>query len=182
MEKENKKTNEKTENILKENTNYSEKIVRVELTVRYNEVDKMGIVHNSHYMIYGEQGKLKYLGDMGFPESEQIKNKYAMPVISQNTVYLKPYEAFDKVIVKTGLVQLNRVTATYLNALFNEEGELMAVNVVANCFAGMDRKAGDLKKLQPEMLKLKNMVIEDIDYMNLNKNSTLMKIKEIFKD
>lgn len=74
----------------------------IEITVRYSEVDAMGIVYYSRYLEYFELGRAdwvsRFLCDYEVLESDY---KIGLPVIECNIQYKKPAKYSNKIILKT---------------------------------------------------------------------------------
>jgi acyl-CoA thioester hydrolase len=74
----------------------------VEIDVRFNEVDEMGIVHNSVYLIWFEIARYSFAAAaLGITYSKMSDSKLLVPVIHSECKYLNAVSFPDRVRIKT---------------------------------------------------------------------------------
>ena len=74
-----------------------------ELRVRYCEVDKMGIVHHSHYFSWFEVGRIQLLDEIGLSYKALEANGYFLPVLYAQSEYYAPARFDDRVTLHTAI-------------------------------------------------------------------------------
>ena len=77
------------------------------IRVRYGEVDRMGFLFHSHYVVYYDSARSQMLRDMGLPYTtvEEV-DKVMMPVLNLDIRYIKPAYYDDVVTVRTFLREM----------------------------------------------------------------------------
>jgi acyl-CoA thioester hydrolase len=58
-----------------------------EVRVRYSETDQMGLVYNSHLLVYFEIGRVEYMRRLGAPYAELEERGYRLPVVEAHCIY-----------------------------------------------------------------------------------------------
>lgn len=77
---------------------------KVEVTVRFNEADPLGIVWHGHYIRYFEDGREAFGKKYGISYLDFYKQGLAVPVISVSCDYRKPLRYGDSVIVESTFI------------------------------------------------------------------------------
>jgi len=73
---------------------------KLRLTPAFRQIDMMGIVHNSQYLIWFEEGRLQLILDVLSME-DAIRWQVAMPVIENHCFYRKPVRYDDPLVLHT---------------------------------------------------------------------------------
>ena len=73
----------------------------IEVNVRFNEADPLGVVWHGHYLRYFEDGREAFGRDYGLSYLDFYNNGLAVPVVSVNCDYKRPLRYGDSVIVET---------------------------------------------------------------------------------
>ncbi len=68
----------------------------VEIRVRYQETDQMGIVHHANYFIWFESARITLLDLIGYPYIELEREGYFLPVLSCRSNFLLPARFDDQ--------------------------------------------------------------------------------------
>lgn len=77
------------------------------LRVRYPEVDRMGVVHHSHYLVWFEIGRTELLRDMGATYGElEDREALLFPVIELGVRYKAPARYDELIEVRTSVDEL----------------------------------------------------------------------------
>jgi acyl-CoA thioester hydrolase len=78
------------------------RLVKRKLAVqpRFHEVDLMGVVHNSVYFLWFEEGRLRILFDL-LPLDEAIRLQVALPVVENVCRYHQPVRFGDPLVLFT---------------------------------------------------------------------------------
>ena len=59
-----------------------------EVRVRYSETDQMGLVYNSHLLVYFEVGRVEYLRALGIAYRDLEEKGYLLPVVEAHCKYV----------------------------------------------------------------------------------------------
>lgn len=94
---------------VKKNMKNEDKVNTTQIRVRYADIDKMGVAHNSIYLIWFEIGRTELLRDVGFTYRDIEKNGIRLPVIEAGIKYLKPAYYDDVLSIKTILGRKRRL-------------------------------------------------------------------------
>ena len=98
-------------------------------TVKFHEVDMMGVVNNAVYFSYFEDARMSYL--------EKLKENYNLDELFENDTYFimahneidykLPAEYNDKLIIHTKLDWIKNTSICFMHTIVNEKNE----NVIA---------------------------------------------------
>lgn len=84
-----------------------------ELTVRYGETDKMGVVHHSNYLLWFELGRTGLLREAGYAYSDLERGGFLLPVLEYNCKFHKGAEYDDSVLVNTVVSDIRSRAVTF---------------------------------------------------------------------
>lgn len=76
---------------------------RINFRVRYQETDKMGIVHHSVYYIWFEAGRTEWMREQGLTYRECETKGWLLPLVECGAKYLSPAYYDDLVEIETEL-------------------------------------------------------------------------------
>ena len=82
------------------------------LTVRFDEVDSMGVVHHPRYVIYFEIARTQYMTDLGLPYRDVMESGTHLAVIDVAVRYLRSARYQDELQVTTRCVEAGRTRVT----------------------------------------------------------------------
>ena len=84
--------------------------------VRYPEVDRMGVVHHTHFFVWFELGRTELLRDLGCTYSEMEAQGVFMPVVEAACRYRTPVRYDEVLEVETALekISASRVAFRYV--------------------------------------------------------------------
>lgn len=117
--------------------------------VRYSEVDRMNVVHNSKYFIYQEDGIRDFLEKHNLNVFQDEKG-YFTPVIYNQMDYIKPAKYNDILSVRVSLYEVLPTMWIYITGIFNEKGEMLAYGENRRCLSTKDMKPLAIKKENEE--------------------------------
>lgn len=144
-----------------------------EIKIRYSEVDRMNVVHNSKYFIFQEQAKHDFLEKNSLNKKFSDENGYFSPVIENRMIYLKPATFGEKIKVRIALFEIAAAEMKYISAIFNEKEEVLAVGFVSNCISNKKMRPLAIKKEnEEEYLKFKKFEVKE-KFENLNKKEII---------
>ncbi len=88
---------------------------KVEVRVRYEETDQMGVVYYANYFVYFEIGRTEFLRSMGLPYGELEKANVFLAVFDAYCKYKAPARYDDLLVIKTWVTRLKhaRVEMSY---------------------------------------------------------------------
>jgi acyl-CoA thioester hydrolase len=86
------------------------------LRVRYPEVDRMGVAHHTHFLVWFEMGRTELLRCLGCTYRQMESEGIFMPVVAASCRYRAPVRYDDLLEVETRLKEVSgsRVTFEYL--------------------------------------------------------------------
>ncbi len=76
----------------------------ISFRVRYQETDKMGIVHHSVYYIWFEAGRTEWMREQGLTYRECEAKGWLLPLVECGAKFLSPAKYDDLVEVETELI------------------------------------------------------------------------------
>lgn len=111
----------------------------VEVRVRYEETDKMGIVYHANYFTWFEVARIELLDAMGCPYLSLEEDGLFLPVLSCKADFHSPAHFDDRlrVVVKIEDSPLVRIRADY--EVFREE-QLLATGETTHAFLSTEGK------------------------------------------
>ena len=74
-----------------------------QLTVRYAETDRMGVVYHGSYIPWLEVGRTQLLKELGLPYRQLEESGFRLPVLEVSLKYLRPARYDDLVTIVTRL-------------------------------------------------------------------------------
>lgn len=128
-----------------------------EISVRYAETDKMGIVYHSNYLLYFEDARTEFLEQLGIPYPEFEALGYLSPVVSFQVEYGTPLTYGDVAKVVVWVSKVTPVRTVYSYEVYRSDQE---IGVDRPCVTGssvhcvVDReefKPTSLKKACPKL-------------------------------
>lgn len=107
----------------------------IEILVRFNEADPLGIVWHGHYIRYFEDGREAFGKEHGLGYLDVYKLGYVTPVVSVQCDYKKSLRYGDTVRVDTLYVPLEAAKIKFTYRLFNAAtNELVATGSSVQVF------------------------------------------------
>jgi len=101
-------------------------ISTIDINLRYSDTDQMGVIYHAHYLTYFEQGRTKYLEELGYQYSDIEKAGVLFPIRNVKCTYLIPIRYGEKIHLETSVLDVSKVQITYGHELINEKGQLCA--------------------------------------------------------
>lgn len=118
---------------------------------RYQETDKMGIIHHSVYPVWYEMGRVKYCKDMGLP-FHVIEDKGVMLAMYHLTsTYLKPTLFGQTYRMETKLTELTKVRLYFEYKLYDELNVCVHIGTTELIWLNKDLKPTNVSKSHPEI-------------------------------
>ncbi len=100
--------------------------LEIEIRVRYQETDAMGVLHHANYLTYYEIGRTELLRSQGLSYRELEASGLFMVVVRISSRYYRPARYDDQLLLRT---RLTRVTAGKIEHEYElfRDGERIAV-------------------------------------------------------
>lgn len=126
---------------MKEKNVQSEEITVSEtLSVRFNEVDSLGIVWHGHYISYFEQGREAFGRKHGISYLDAKANGVATPIVKSSCEHFLPLKYGDTFTIET--IFLNSVAAKLIfkYIILNTNNQIVAKGETVQVFTDFDGK------------------------------------------
>jgi acyl-CoA thioester hydrolase len=129
-------------------TNENKLTTRVEIRIRFNEADPLGIVWHGHYIRYFEDGREDFGNQFGIGYLDFFDKGFVIPVVNVDCSFKKSLRYGDTVIVETSFIPCDAAKIRFEYRLFNKKnGELVATGSSVQVF--LDREQSGLQLLNP---------------------------------
>lgn len=127
--------------------------VETEETVRFNEVDQLGMVWYGHYMAWFEVGRMSLLRRFDLLPKQMVELGYIAPVITLKCDFKHPAACGDLIIIRTTAVkpEIAALTFKFEILLKEEQDTLLARGETTQVLLTTDNKmiyrlSGELEK------------------------------------
>jgi len=134
-------------------------ISRLDIQLRYADSDQMGVIYHANYFTFFEQGRTKYLKDLGFNYHDVEKDGIIFPVREVSGKFIKSIKYGEKIFLLTSVHKLSRVKTTYYHELFSIDGELKASGYTT--VVCVDKKTFKVIKMDERMPEIYNEYVKD---------------------
>jgi len=122
------------------------------LTVRYAETDKMGIVYHTNYGIWYEIARTKYIKDLGYSYFDMEESGIMIPVVNLNLQYSSPTYYDDNITIKTTVTRLSSAKIEFSYSAYRNNIETpVNTGISVHAFVDKDMRLINLKKISPEI-------------------------------
>ena len=129
--------------------------VTEELTVRYAETDRMGIVHHSNYPVWYEVARTKLIKEMGLSYSKLEEQGLILPLLEMQSRFIKPATYEDVLLVTARITKFSIVKLTVeYEAFMKSTGELINTGSTVHALVEKDMKPCNTKKKYPEFYRM----------------------------
>ncbi|MFT3946252.1 MAG: acyl-CoA thioesterase [Agriterribacter sp.] len=92
---------------------------RVEINVRFNEADPLGIVWHGHYIRYFEDGREAFGNEHGIGYLDFYKKGFIIPIVSIQCDYKRSLKYGERVVVETTFLPCEAAKLKFEYRLFN---------------------------------------------------------------
>lgn len=124
-----------------DNTNkYTTKI-----RIRYNEVDKMGVVHHSRYFVFFEIGRTDLLRQSGFTYKEFEDKNLFLPIINVSCSFKYPIKYDDIILVETTMDKMTSVKIEHSYTVRNHDKTVL--HATAKTTLACVNRNGEIQKI-----------------------------------
>ncbi len=121
---------------------------KIEITVRFNEADPLGIVWHGHYIRYFEDGREAFGKEHGIGYLDFYHQGYIIPIVSVQCDFKRSLKYGESVIVETIYVPCEAAKLKFEYRLFNAQThQLVATGSSVQVF--LDKEKSVLQLLNP---------------------------------
>jgi len=121
---------------------------RIEVRVRFNEADPLGIVWHGHYIRYFEDGREAFGNTHGLGYLDVYKHGFVIPIVNVQCDFKKSVRYGDSIIVETTYVPNDAAKMKFTYRLFNAAtGDLVATGSSVQVF--LDKEKSELQLTNP---------------------------------
>jgi acyl-CoA thioester hydrolase len=121
---------------------------RIEIPVRFNEADPLGVVWHGHYLRYFEDGREAFGKAFGIAYLDFYRQGLAVPIVSAHCDYKKPLRYGDSMVVETIYEPTAAAKLIFrYNILSVQQNEVIATGTTTQVF--VDVKTFDLHLTMP---------------------------------
>ena len=134
---------------------------KVEVNVRFNEADPLGIVWHGHYIRYFEDGREAFGNEHGIGYLDFYKKGYVIPIVSIQCDYKRSLKYGERVIVESTFIPCDAAKLKFEYKLYNAKtNQVVATGSSVQVF--LDKESSALQLTNPpffEEWKRKNGLI-----------------------
>jgi acyl-CoA thioester hydrolase len=111
----------------------------VQVRVRYQETDKMGVVYHGNYFTFFEIGRTEYLRSCGYTYREMEATGVLGVVVKADCSYHKGARYDDLLTIKTTIKRITRVKIEYEHHIYRD-AELLVTGHITLAFLDSEGK------------------------------------------
>lgn len=121
---------------------------KVNIRVRYQETDQMGVVYHGNYLTWFEIGRSEMTRSMGLTYADMEAMGVMMPVTFANLQYKAPARYDDELTIVTEVVKVSPVRMEFAYQVLRGQ-EILAEGSTGHAFIAQDGKPIRLDKACP---------------------------------
>lgn len=125
---------------------------RVEIRVRYIEIDQMGVVNNVNYFKWLEEGRVELLRDLGMPLIGIEKSGTILMIAEMHCEYLAPARYDEVLALETWISHVGNKSLRY-DYLVTRKSDRKEIARAYSVHVTTDKK-GKPKPIPPKLKKL----------------------------
>ena len=127
-------------------------IEKIEIPVRFNEADPLGIVWHGHYIRYFEDGREAFGNKYGVGYLDFYRKNIIIPVVHIDCSYKRSLRYGDKVVVETIFLPTDAAKLKFEYNLYNlDKNELVATGSSIQVF--LDKETSTLQLTNPSFFE-----------------------------
>jgi acyl-CoA thioester hydrolase len=112
-----------------------------QVSVRFSEVDALGIVWHGNYIKFLEDGREAFGREFGLSYIDVYKNKFATPLVNFNVDYKKTVKYGDSVLVETTFINSPAAKIIFHYNIYRvSDNELVAVGESTQVFINLEHE------------------------------------------
>lgn len=122
-----------------------------QISVRFNEVDSLGIVWHGHYIAYFEEAREAFGKQFGLSYLDIKKQGYAVPIVKTATEHLLPLIYGDVLTVETTFNNSRAAKIIFTYIIKNSNGKIVCKGETTQVFTAVIN--GELSLTNPGFFK-----------------------------
>jgi len=111
----------------------------VQVRVRYQETDQMGVVYHGNYFTFFEIGRTEYLRSFGYTYRDMEASGIFAVAVKVECSYHKPAKYDDLLTIKTKIKRITRIKVEYEHHIYRD-AELLATGHITLAFVDAEGK------------------------------------------
>lgn len=114
---------------------------RTEITVKFSEVDALGIVWHGNYLRYFEEGREQFGVEFDLKYLDIYDKGYILPIVQMHLDYKRPLVYGESMIIETTYVDCEAAKMIFEYKIFKKNGnELVVTGSSVQAFLNLDRQ------------------------------------------
>jgi acyl-CoA thioester hydrolase len=114
---------------------------RTEITVKFSEVDALGIVWHGNYLRYFEEGREQFGVEFDLKYLDIYDKGYVLPIVQMHLDYKRPLVYGESMIIETTYVDCEAAKMIFEYKIFKKNGnELVVTGSSVQAFLNLDRQ------------------------------------------
>lgn len=132
-------------------------ISKTDFQVSYTQIDMMGIVHHSNYLLWFEKSRRDYLRKAGISNSRIAFKGLFLPLSEIECKFKGPAKYGDVILVNTKITSMSSVKTVFEYEVFDKvKGKLLATGKTVHVWTNRKIEPINLEKEAPDVyLQLK---------------------------
>ncbi|MET1247364.1 thioesterase family protein [Sporolactobacillus sp. STCC-11] len=122
------------------------------IVVRYNETDKMGIVHHSQYVNYFEIARTDFVRQAGISYRKIEEEGLMMPVLGINVQYHTPALYDDTILVETSIRTYDSIKMIFDYKIYRQtDRKLLVEGSSSHCWTDLSLRPVSIRRKNKEL-------------------------------
>ena len=125
---------------------------KTDFPVIYTEVDRMGIVHHSNYLLWFEKSRRDYLKKAGISNSKIACQGFFLPLSEIECKFKRPAKYGDEILVITKILSMSCVKTVFeYEVLDKVKGKLLATGKTVHVWTNRRVEPVNIEKEAPDV-------------------------------
>jgi acyl-CoA thioester hydrolase len=125
---------------------------KVEIEVKFTDVDPLGIAWHGHYVRYMEDGRESFGKEYGCRYLDIFKQGYVVPIVDVNVSYKRPLKYGDSVRIETTFIDTPAAKLIFQYQLYNvKTNELCAKGRTVQVF--VEKESNIMSLIVPDFFE-----------------------------
>jgi acyl-CoA thioester hydrolase len=120
----------------------------------FTEIDSMGIVHHSNYLLWFEKGRRDFLRQAGASRSKIAERGYYLPLVVAECRFKSPAKPGYEIMVNTEIESMNCVKITFRYEVYEKKKrKLLAVGKTVHVWTDKRLEPVNIEKKAPDIFE-----------------------------
>lgn len=128
------------------------RIHSVDIRVRYQETDQMGIVYYANYYVWFEVARTEYFRSLGFPYRDFERDKAFLVVVNSSCQYKRPAHYDDLITVKSWISSIKNSSFIFEYEV-KRSRDLLAIGSTVHVFISKKGKPARIPSKLGELIE-----------------------------